>query len=260
MILGSQRRRILPVTPPPSFTPADFGADLLLYLFSKDTTTLLASSSPVADGGAIDRWADKSGNGNHADQTNPTYKPTRSATGLNGFDAVALNGSQGLGSTGLLVGLTKFEIWTVVQTATGGPQLYLESYVGGTIGIIQGFRDSTGWNAAAYSSSGGQSREVFPDAAGTTARCVRQYVDTTISSACSKVEVDGSAVGNIRPNDADLASSGMSSDPLFVGSRGGTGVAGVNGAMGLVVVVKRLLTAPEAASMLLFCQTEFGTA
>lgn len=74
-------------------------ATLQLWLDASDASTLLQSSGgslASADGDPVGYWADKSGNGRHATQTDGTKKPALKIGVQNGKNAIRLDGSNDL--------------------------------------------------------------------------------------------------------------------------------------------------------------------
>ena len=75
------------------FVPSDLAP--LLWLDASDSSTLTLSGS------LVNQWSDKSGNNNHATQTNSSYMPTYSSNILNNLNMVYFSRyKQLLGSTG----------------------------------------------------------------------------------------------------------------------------------------------------------------
>lgn len=75
------------------FKPSDI-AGLDLWLDASDNSTVLDSSSnPAGDNVAVQTWQDKSGNSNHATQSNVSRQPFRRASEINGLDAIDFLGS-----------------------------------------------------------------------------------------------------------------------------------------------------------------------
>lgn len=73
------------------FHAAPYGT-CLLDLDALDLTTLQTSSvssTPVANGVALGRWADKSGNARHCDQGTAGLRPTRNDASINGHTSVS---------------------------------------------------------------------------------------------------------------------------------------------------------------------------
>lgn len=79
---------------PVAFSPLDLSPSL--WLDASDSSTLFDATSGgslVAADGAIARWQDKSGNGNHATQSTFGNRPIRKVANQNGLDAVRFEGS-----------------------------------------------------------------------------------------------------------------------------------------------------------------------
>jgi hypothetical protein len=67
--------------PTTAWDPSE-SSDIALWLDASDTSTITHSSN------AVSQWSDKSGNGNHATQTNSSFKPTYTANGMSGDPAL----------------------------------------------------------------------------------------------------------------------------------------------------------------------------
>ena len=77
------------------FSPADV-AGCLLLLESWDPSTLYDATTGgnlVSVGGSVARWEDKSGNANHAIQSNSAKRPIRRSSIVNGRDALDFDGT-----------------------------------------------------------------------------------------------------------------------------------------------------------------------
>ena len=78
--------------PSETWTPADLGAALALWLDANDAATISLNGSNVS------QWNDKSGNGNHVSQDTASSQPLYTASGLNGKSVVTFSGAQLLNS------------------------------------------------------------------------------------------------------------------------------------------------------------------
>lgn len=76
-------------------TPFRFSG-LQLWLDASDSTTLFDATSGgslPANGAAVARWQDKSGNANHMTQSTANNRPTRATSSLNGLDGLTFDGT-----------------------------------------------------------------------------------------------------------------------------------------------------------------------
>jgi hypothetical protein len=73
----------------PSWTPAELGADLALWLDADDADTITLNGSNVA------QWNDKSGNGNHVSNGTSSTQPAYLTTGWNNKPTVSFTGAGG---------------------------------------------------------------------------------------------------------------------------------------------------------------------
>jgi len=102
-------------------------------IFGSSLQLWLRGDSIVLNGSNVSQWTDKSGNSNHATQTNASLQPAYQTTGFNGkpclnFNNVAvmnlpnfLQSSWGEGSLIVLYYLsTTADQWCVMQTGSGG--------------------------------------------------------------------------------------------------------------------------------------------
>ena len=91
----AQRQRAAAAWPTVRLDPATI-AGLQLWLDASDSSTLYDATtggSLVAADGAVARWEDKSGNGNHATQSASGSRPIRETAERNGLDVLRFDGS-----------------------------------------------------------------------------------------------------------------------------------------------------------------------
>lgn len=239
-----------------SWSPTDLGASLLLWLDGQDTTTLLASSGglPVTSSGdPVGSWADKSGNARHADQGTAAAKPTRDDAALNGHCGLTFDGGDLL-VVPTLGALTAFELWVVVSgAAIVGLQVIAETYDGsvtGGVDYVSLYYDGSDMNAVVEDVSG----VVSEAAASATAVLVRLVVDTSLASGAVTIDVDGSSTAS----GANAAvGAPLVANPLNLGNNHALGY-GLDGAIGEVVAVDRLLTSGEATSLRAYLNAHWG--
>jgi hypothetical protein len=66
---------------------------LSLWLDANDSATVLNSGTPATNGDPVSQWSDKSGNNNHATQSNGSLQPILSTNTLNGKPTIYFDGS-----------------------------------------------------------------------------------------------------------------------------------------------------------------------
>ena len=71
----------------PTWTPAQLGSSLALWLDADDASTI------VLNGNTVSQWSDKSGNNRHATQSTAANQPTRTLSGLNNRTVVTFDGT-----------------------------------------------------------------------------------------------------------------------------------------------------------------------
>lgn len=96
-----------------SWTPAQFGSNLALWLDANDASTISLSGS------AVSQWRDKSGNGRHVAQAVTANQPTYQATGFNGRPTVSFNGNSWL---------FNLSVAALLRNATGGSLTAVANY------------------------------------------------------------------------------------------------------------------------------------
>jgi hypothetical protein len=129
-----------------SFTPASVSG-LTTWLDASDASTLFDATSGgslVAADGAVARWTDKSGSGNHAIQSTSGSRPTRRLAGLNSRESVEFVADTadsgdwlGIAHAAALNGANGLAIFCVYKTSSTGSNL-------GLIGKWPGVGQSTG--------------------------------------------------------------------------------------------------------------------
>lgn len=251
---------------PPPWSPTDLGVGLQLWLDAQDTSTLFTDyteSTNSVSGANVGRWKDKSGNGRHADKSNiGVNHPVRNNTGINGH--VAVDFDTGLTVPGLaapwainnpgatsIAGGTKFEVWAVYTSSTatayvvtnddGSFSEYWTVWTNPTAGaFVAGHHMYV--KVPGATSDAGYSTALGP------ATIVRAVVDTTLSSGCTSIVVNGSAGANTPGYDSGLGSTSVQTRPIFIGAD----IAGLypnKGAFGELIYVSRLLTPSEAIQL-----------
>lgn len=222
------------------FTPASI-PDLKQWLDASDNATLLNESSlPVADGGSIARWADKSGNGNDVIQGLAGSRPTYDADGgVGGLPAVAFNGSQGF-SDAYVNPTNEITTFTVYNTPTASSFRGVASTNGnGSATQLSEFARMTNpqWGtfdgAARYATS-------TTVGAGRVKTCIRRVLAGTIEYFLNGV-ADGTAPGSTGQN----------------GHLGGAVGQQITGVMELRLVYSRALTDVEKAQLVAYINTRF---
>jgi len=136
--------------------PTDI-AGLDLWLDASDSSTLFDATtggSTPADDAKVARWEDKSGNANHAIQTNSSFRPDRRVSEVNGLDTIDFDGGgdELLGASDLTARQTDDKTVFVVVAAdvTGNDFpfcLYTNSGAsagqGGAVSVEVGYRVNT---------------------------------------------------------------------------------------------------------------------
>jgi hypothetical protein len=234
-----------------SYSPADLGASLLMWLDGQNTATLFTDTTeatPSANGAAVGRWKDLSGNARHADQAVAGSKPTRSDTALNSNCGLTLDGGDGLVAP-TIGALGAYEVWLVASVGAG-TQILCETY-NGSAEYFALYYD--GASVVAVVPAVGAPAGVALSAS--TGALVRLIVDTSLASGAVIVEVDGvQSVGGANGNIGEV----IDANSVYVGRRF-DGTFGLSGAAGELVVVSRTLTGGEATSLRTYLQTRWGT-
>lgn len=252
--------------PEPTFQPTDLGVAVELWLDAQDVTTLFTDSTeatPSTNGANVGRWKDKSGKNRHADKTNiGVNHPVRNDTGINGHKAVDFD--IGITVPGLsapwaannptaqqVPGGTQFEVWAVYTSSNatayvitnedGSFTKYWTIWTNPTPGAFVAGHHMyvtmpNGTSDAGYSTTLGP------------VVIVRGVVNTTLTSGCTTITVNGTdGVNTVGYND-NLNSGTTETRSILVGSDL-SGFYPNKGKIGEVVYVSRLLTPSEATQM-----------
>lgn len=252
--------------PEPTFQPSDLGAAVELWLDAQDVATLFTDSSeatPSTNGANVGRWKDKSGKNRHADKTNiGVNHPVRNDSGINGHRAV--NFDTGVTVPGLsapwaasnptvqqVPGGTQFEVWAVYTSSNatayvvtnddGSFSEYWTVWTNPTAGaFVAGHHMYV--KVPGATSDAGYSTALGP------AVIVRAVVNTTLSSGCTSIVVNGSAGANTPGYDQGLGSTSVQTRSLFIGADN-AGLYPNKGVFGELIYVSRLLTPSETTQM-----------
>lgn len=130
------------------FSPLDI-AGLELWLDGSDASTMYDATSGgslVADGGAVARWEDKSGNGNHVTQSTANNRPLR--TGVEGLDFDGADDRMLFTSAINVAAITVFAIYQRTGAGTRTALLASQSGANPQFMVNQYVADNVGyWNA-----------------------------------------------------------------------------------------------------------------
>jgi hypothetical protein len=102
-------------------------AGLQLWLDAADASTLYddtAGGSLVAEDGLVARWEDKSGNAQHATQSNSDNRPQRKTNQRNGLDALLFDGTNDRLALSSITIPNSHSVFTVYRRASAGIQSF----------------------------------------------------------------------------------------------------------------------------------------
>lgn len=148
-----------------------------LWLDAADTATITES------GGAVSRWADKSGNVRHFGQTTAANKPTTGAATKNGHNVLTLDGNDNLTCTGFGAALSSgAEIFIVLKLDADPPAATSEIWVFGNAGATSHY--PWGGDNGIYDAFGTNSRKTTGNPTPSLANW-HTYNVTSVSGAWS---------------------------------------------------------------------------
>lgn len=220
------RKPVAGGAPPPPFSPLDFGADLLAWYDASDAATLWqdAGVTPALVTEPVGQWDDKSGALNHMSMTGVT-RPTRAATGL------VFGGTQKIARATITQGI-KPQPFTVaaVGFASSNSTSFWDNGAAGSRNLLQ--RGAAATTAVLFAGA-------TLTATGQPDLGVRRGVVAEYNGASSAVRVNDGAPfsGNGGANTIGALSFGGNASALLVGE------------LSEIVIVARLMTAPERASL-----------
>jgi hypothetical protein len=159
------------------FTPADITTSV--WLDASDSSTLFdatSGGSTPADGGAVARWEDKSGNARHMTRVIfDSRRPTLRASGMNGYQSIEFGVSavQSNMITPTFDWPRPFTLFAVAQH-TGGSGYQRIVHIGGLASDVLGFVGAVDGNYATFFGNGSSWQDVNANtpSTSTTSPCV----------------------------------------------------------------------------------------
>lgn len=136
----AERQKRVGAWPMPSFQPSSVGS-LLVWYDAADTSTLYDATtggSTVSADGAVARWEDKSGNGNHATQATAASRPARKVSQINSLDSLYFNSD--FLSSSLQFANSAFSVFVVAYKtgqAGAGYNTWISEASGSSVGYLQ---------------------------------------------------------------------------------------------------------------------------
>lgn len=112
-----------------NWTPADIQSILSLWCDAADEDTITASA------GAVSKWSDKSGNGNHLVQATGSQQPTTASRTIGGLNALDFDGTDDNFNLTSAIDVIGKEMWVVTLIDTTPP--YRDVWFGNLSGNVQ---------------------------------------------------------------------------------------------------------------------------
>jgi hypothetical protein len=227
-----------------AFSPASL-ANLAMWLDASVSTSLYDSTSGgslVSGGGTVQRWQDRSGNGNHA--TGLTG-PTRSLAAVNGLDALSFSSSL-LRNTSLNVSGSSQSLFMVVKFASGSFQIAGGFGTASSFGalLIESNR-SAGTHSATFGGSGSENQ-----AAGGSSSNATKSFGAVLGGGTGSLIINGTTAATVS---RDSVSSGSG---LTLGSY--YDIVPLSGLLCEVVYLPRTVTAGEISNLQTYFAAKWG--
>lgn len=172
-------------------------AGMVLWLDANDGPCVDAGSTPATDGQLVQRWNDKSGNGNHASQATSGDRPTLETGLLNGLPGVVFASSTVLKCVADVIEAGAKSIFIVADGSgpilgnSGGGTAYIGNHIalGGGSWSVTEDRATSGTHNWNISSTAGVVCALIWD--GTTAsNAVKSYADAVAGTTATALQAD----------------------------------------------------------------------
>lgn len=235
-----------------SWSPLDFGADLLAWFDASDTSTITET------GGAVSAWADKSGNGWDVSQATGASQPTTGSATLNGRNVVSFDGTDDFLTASSISPAIAFDDFSCAVVLRSGSDVSLFQ------SAVRVQVSGTGFFVAPYGRGGSYPRVAVTDTfTSLNTSATGNYIDPVAGQSYTLLSSlsDGAQLLRVDGQDhlitTDAAGTAGSQTGIRLGADSG-GADPFDGDIAEVILVRRALTDAEIAQVESYLDRRWG--